>query len=535
MRAYYRILIFVIVIILIFASCKTGKSEYEQEIDPLEQNQSTQTKLLDEKEPEEKGKIDTIDLVFRGYNKTGKPYNSKLIAKMMDAVNEKLIQDLNAQMHFVWLPYEDYANNVLQMLAAKAGADAVDISHIGSEVYTALRDAELLYDIKDDFKIYMPDTYKLIYDTFDKADDHLMDDGKQYFIPTISAYPVRDYIAIPKDLYEQYPNKITTFEDYEEYMQWIAENRPEYTPCYLNPLDVVSMYLKGHGYYENMVSTFYASMYDPKKPLVPMEELTEFMDVYEMLERWNDRGYKGQTSDDGYIYFALQGKLASILYNSNAFSRSQTIQLPVEIDYEYIVLYPDTKMLRAPDMNGLSLLKSADVPEKTLQFIELIYTDSQYYDLLHYGIEGVNYKKVGDKITAPDAPQNALLNWWGSEKLFNYTMERSLWSEPDDYAEFFFAIAFDNTISESQMYEKHGLKVKSYINDEKALEEYNNSLNNELSPLLDIRFAACDRFYQNLVNWNFAMNIEQVIDMLHEANADEITEVLNVINDNYFK
>ena len=533
MKACFSTFIILLILILIFTSCK--KSEFNQEIDPLEHNQSAQTESLDEKEPEQKEELDTIDLVFQGYSKEGKPNNAALIAKMMDAVNEKLIQDLNAQIHFVWLSYDDYANNVLQMLAAKAGADAVDISYIGSEVYTALIDADLLYDIKDDFKIYMPDTYKLIYDTFDNADELLMDDGKQYFIPTVSAYPVRDYIAIPKDLYEQYPNKITTFEDYEEYMQWIKENRPEYTPCYLNPIDVLSMYLKGHGYYENTVTTFYASMYDPEKPSVPMEEVTEFMDVYEMLKRWNERGYKGQTSDDGYIYFALQGKLASILYNSNAFSRSQTIQLPAEIDYEYIVLYPDTKMLRAPDMNGLSLLKSADSPEKTLQFIELVYTDSQYYDLIQYGIEGVNYKKVDGKITVPDAPQNAILNWWGSENFCNYTIERSLWSEPEDYAEFFFAIAFDNTTSESQMYENHGLKVKSYIDDEKALEEHMNRFNNELLPLLDIRFAARDRFYQNLVNWNFEMNIEQVIDMLHEANADEITEVLNVINDNRFE
>lgn len=36
-------------------------------------------------------------------------------------------------------------------------------------------------------------------------------------------------------------------------------------------------------------------------------------------------------------------------------------------------------------------------PEKAIQFIELAHTNENYYDLLRYGVEGINYEKKTEK------------------------------------------------------------------------------------------------------------------------------------------
>lgn len=69
-------------------------------------------------------------------------------------------------------------------------------------------------------------------------------------------------------------------------------------------------------------------------------------------------------------------------------------------------------------------------PEKAIRFIELAHTNETYYDLLCYGVEGINYEKKDDKISYDNIPsQNIYKAWTGLPDIF---MNKQI-SSPNTY------------------------------------------------------------------------------------------------------
>lgn len=58
-------------------------------------------------------------------------------------------------------------------------------------------------------------------------------------------------------------------------------------------------------------------------------------------------------------------------------------------------------------------------PEKAIQFIELAHTNENYYDLLRYGVEGINYEKKDGKILYENiSSKDRYTSWTGLSDLF---------------------------------------------------------------------------------------------------------------------
>lgn len=527
-----KIILLVVFVLLspLFVSCSPKASEDEWE--PAKKNEALQDGGSQELEPEKKGEMKTLDFIFMGFSVGGDPRNKKLLDNMIDAVNEKLAEDMNIQLNFNWVPYDGYAENVLEMIATQGGIDAVDISYMRSDIFTSLDDNDMLMDIKEPFKLYMPNTYKLLYDKYSYLDAYLLWDNKQYIIPTMNAYPVRYCILTQKELYEEYDIKVTTLEDYDKYLEWLKINKPDLTTGYVSPMDVFDAYIKGNNYISGGATTFYQKFDDVEQTMIPMEQLPEFRTAYELLKKWNDKGYFADIIGDNYYDAALRGKLGSILLNTSySYARSLAIQVPTNIEYEYIVLYPETTMISSPSFIGLSLLKDSDSMIETLQFFEMLYENQGYYDLIQYGIEGVNYELAGEKLSISPGSSQAIIDWWGSDKFYNYSMERPLWSEPDDYSRFFEEISFKNTVTYRQMLKQLGIEDLATVIDEETKEKGDKLYTEIISPLFDYRFEVDTELINKLNKGDYSMSADEVIAMLDEANASEIVEAMKIYDE----
>ena len=531
MKLKVMFLAMLIILSALFASCSKPETQEEWEPPKKEEAVGTEAESEEESEPAMKEGIKTINFVFASYSSTGQPQGKDLIETMREELNARIVKKIDAIVEFDWLPYNTYQESVMMKIASEEGLDVIDTIYGGSTVFRELLDNDMLLDIKDDFRIYMPDTYKLLYEKCSNPDDYLLTNGAQYIIPKIDAYPIRGYIITQKNIYDEYGKKIETLEDYEDYMQWISENKSGMDAGYAEPMDVIDIYLNGHGYVGKNTSIY--TTLESNDNMALIERIPEFRDVYEMLKRWNERGYCGSVKIYRQFMAAQKGSLASMLINPNySHSNSDTITLPTSIEFEYIVLYKDTEMVSIADLKGPSILKYADAAVEALMFYELIYNEQDFYDIVQYGIENVNYRKIGEKLILPEQTSKAILEWWGSDNFYNYTMARPVWSEPEDYVQFFEDTAFYNMVDSKEIEKRNN--SGGYELDEKTIEKLNNLYEEGLNPLLLVRNAVYLDFIDKIGEGDYSMTADEAIEMLDAGNAQKIVDTYEMIWELYY-
>ena len=85
--------------------------------------------------------------------------------------------------------------------------------------------------------------------------------------------------------------------------------------------------------------------------------------------------------------------------------------------WQFNDLYPDGKFAnRTPLANALAISASSENPERTLMFLDLLETDRELYDLVHYGILGTTYELNGQEAVFPagmNASNSNYMEWGG--------------------------------------------------------------------------------------------------------------------------
>jgi putative aldouronate transport system substrate-binding protein len=84
--------------------------------------------------------------------------------------------------------------------------------------------------------------------------------------------------------------------------------------------------------------------------------------------------------------------------------------------WDYNTLYDDSLYPnRTPLANIVAIPRTSENPERTLMFLDLLETDQELYDLVHYGIQGKNYVLRDGTVFFPDGMTNSNSNYmrWG--------------------------------------------------------------------------------------------------------------------------
>jgi putative aldouronate transport system substrate-binding protein len=175
--------------------------------------------------------------------------------------------------------------------------------------------------------------------------------------------------------------------------------------------------------------------------VVNMAETIEFMEYAKLMYEWNRAGYlnpDATTSKDSEFDAVKAG---------NAFSYAESLKPGFEIQASRDTGYPMVSVeLTKPytttaDTTSamFAITRNAKHPEKSMMFLNLLYTDPYLLNLLDWGVEGVHYMKNADNVMeypsgvdAKSVGYNLNQPWMFGNQLNSYLWENEnpdLWEE----------------------------------------------------------------------------------------------------------
>lgn len=289
------------------------------------------------------------------------------------------------------------------------------------------------YDITDLVETETPDLYAAVDPWWDPATV----DGKIYGVPLLKDLGAEVFFCINEDYFTgekgmTIPDEIS-FADLEEYLRVYKEDHPDEYPLYLADYGPLGFYQV----HERIVSKYLVIPYrysgtDEGTTIIPVWEDEEFMDMLRLLHKWYEAGYinpDAATNSEGVIDNApIRSITAWTGYKLNSNSN-------YGFDME-MARYIGPNMSRAT-MQGANIAINAAADEEhvkaALRYMELLYTDKEFRDLLAYGIEGEHFNYYQDTvIRTQQGSDNYLMDYYCTGPAISATPVTTSEDDPAD-------------------------------------------------------------------------------------------------------
>ena len=311
------------------------------------------------------------------------PDLDSVLAEANKIVEEKIGAKLDMQ----FIPTGSYSEKMKMNMASGYDYDLCFTSDWLNNYDEAVRNGGL-YDLT----AYLEDIKTLIPEDIIKNVSY---DGKIYGIPNIQIFAMPLAVKARKDLLAKYNfdlQSIKTVEDVEPFLQTIKENEPALYPY--RSLWSVSPWVR------NASMEFGASCihfdYETHE-IYPSWESEEWMTAILKLRDWYEKGYirsdVDSQGDDTTEY--KQGKYAVCI---DSWKPGQDATDP---NYEYKIVCPARKEMNTGVSTMISVGAKSKNPDKAFEFIKLINTDVELYNIICNGIEGTHYNFNSDGLIVP--------------------------------------------------------------------------------------------------------------------------------------
>lgn len=317
--------------------------------------------------------------------------------KVAELIKEKLDIDVEFK---VIVANQNYEEEIYTMMA---GQQQLDVIYSYSNLCSELLLNQQLYPLDSLMELYGQGIEKEI------GEDVLevcRRDGELYQIPTNHDFAVswEGYI-LNKEILDKYHIKkeeITSIEKLEEVFALIKEKEPD-----MEIVDFDSGYMMVNQYFAGGSNgVFGVHMdYGREETYTNLFKTEEYKKIVERAYRWRNLGYlKRDILDHSYStdeQFAA-GKLFAYACRGKPGIEQQE-KLSTGQDVVFIQFGEDTVSSNSPASIGWSITRNSISPEKSMQLLNLWYTDSEIMNLLAYGVEGIHYVKTKDgHITFPE-------------------------------------------------------------------------------------------------------------------------------------
>ncbi len=323
--------------------------------------------------------------------------------------------------------------------------------------------------------------------------------GNLYGIPANRDYAVGwDGYILQKDILDKYGIKaedIETIEDLEEVFAIIKMHEPE-----MEILDCGYWSFLNNQYFVDSVNDLPFGVlmnYGLDRKLSNVFETEEYMEALQRIYRWRQLGYikrswdsvkesTNQKINEGRLFaYACRGKPGIEQQEKRATGKDVVF---VQFGENAVVGNPPAAMNWGITQNTVSA-------EKSMELLNLLYTDEDIMNLLCCGIEGIHYVKTDDgHITFPPGKnQNPFTNgaWRMPNQFITYVWEGSpltLWDDIKKFNEetlhsYYYGFNFDPTpvsteyIKLEQIYRRYQpILENGLVNPEEGLEQMNREL-----------------------------------------------------------
>ncbi len=325
------------------------------------------------------------------YCVAGNPQND---LEAVEAEINKIIEPkIQAKVDIQFIDWSAYAEKMNMKLTAD---EYFDIAYGGFDKNTARKNGALLEldDLLDkyckEFKESLPEY------VWDAAKV----DGVTYFIPNYQCEAYSKAIAVRKDLAEKYNfdvNSVTKIGDLEPLWQQIRDNEPSLIPFRMQNLEAFGIDAAGEEFESTsfMDSMMYMDWRDCK--VYTALDSDYLYKRAKIAYDWMNKGYFRKdiatVTDDSSDY--ASGRYATFV---TGYKPGNEAEINNETGHEYIL----KEFTKASVDHGMPLATSTVInsstkyPDKAMQFVNLLNTDKEVYNLMCFGIEGKHYKKLSD-------------------------------------------------------------------------------------------------------------------------------------------
>ncbi|MEH7336558.1 ABC transporter substrate-binding protein [Neobacillus drentensis] len=243
--------------------------------------------------------------------------------------------------------------------------------------------------------------------------------GKIYGIPSIRDWGSYYGFAMRKDLVDKYKidlSQIKTFTDLEDVFKVIKENEPSLTPLVNTTAGTSIATALTAGKFDVLGDNLGVVSFKDKN-IVNLFDDPQYVEAVKLARKWFKAGYiikDSATSKESAANLVKANKgfgyLAKMKPGFDVQETGITGHEMVSVKLTDVYSYTDA----ATGFN-LSIARNSQNPEKTMEFINLLYTDKDIMNLLDLGVEGKHYVKNTDgTIKLPEGVKESkyVFNQW---------------------------------------------------------------------------------------------------------------------------
>lgn len=380
--------------------------------------------------------IDTSAEVTIKYMITGnKPTNGRT-EEMLEVLNAKLKEKVNAKLDIYWIEWTDYLTNYNLTLAANDGSvDLVGTATTWLDAWPNAKRGAFLELTEDMLKTYAPQTYAQV-----PAENWEMSklDGKIYLMPEDNYAQWINHGFIYRQDWADAVGMTGGVNSWTEMGQYFDGVQKEYGVI---PWDVAGStggattisggWISSHTrniFIDGLeVPIFYGSLDDYYTVDVPVMTNDTFVEFAKTMKDWSDKGYWREdvlnySGDTRELFFegatSVDQHHTETWYGNN-FIQMKEKQPEAVIDFFYFGKETQNLVKMTITHGATAVSAASKNPERALMVYDLLRNDEEIYRLFNYGIEGVQYvinddgrmERPEGYVNETDAIQTNY--WWG--------------------------------------------------------------------------------------------------------------------------
>jgi len=404
---------------LAFTGCGNTSAETEKQPDPG--NVETETEVgTEDKETSDSGEAAGGEEQTEGYYGNDISETKELVMYVIGdepviaeevekALNEKLLEKVNATVDINYIPLSDYEQKYSLLLASGENIDLIYTSTWAFYSEEATKGAFM--EITDELlEKYMPQTYA---QEDAMAFEQAKIDGKCYFVPKNSPYVNNAMpILIRGDLREKYGmDEIDSLEELEAYYDAVVKNEEGIYP-YAAAGDALELSMKLFQARNNLVplgigsGKYFGYIYKGEDPVwddfLWQYGSEEYKEYCEIVKSWADKGYwsKNAVSNTTSPLDAFEnGTSASLYWNLDTCESAKAVVDSTNPEWkaELIDICPEVNHFAGVYTgDGMAICAVSENQERAMMVLDVLKCDKECYDIARYGIEGDTYIATSD-------------------------------------------------------------------------------------------------------------------------------------------
>ena len=318
--------------------------------------------------------------------------------------NEYLKDKLNCTLDIVEIDSGNYAQRMQTTIAGQTQFDLCYTSHWLNDFYSNVNKNAYL-PLDDLLDKYAPD---LMEEMPVNGWEAVTVGGKIMAVPNQQVWAMTNAIYVVKEYVDKYnfdASKVKTLKDLEPLFAAVKADNPDIYPLFASSVGILD-FLTIHMGYDELAGRHIPGVImldDEDMTVINQFELPQVQEHYKLMHEWSQKGYIRQ--DAATLQDDKAGLLAGKYIadfdgtmkpggkaNHDANFGKETVE--IQLSDSWLPTSGVTATLTA-------VSRTSAHPEKAVEFLNLVNTDKELYNLITQGIEGKHYNKIDDDYISP--------------------------------------------------------------------------------------------------------------------------------------